>query len=148
MNLWLVCRVPPVAMALLMLAASSTAWAQAPDVPAAYYSDACFSVASGDLRGDRVALVKSPEGYVVRFQSIQGALPPEDTAKATVEGDALAFEVISRGARLAFRGRITPDEITGRFSDGRPGSDGKPEIRWQRLAIDVFATGDCPAPPR
>jgi hypothetical protein len=130
--------------AILTVSVNAIAFAQAPDVVAAYYSDACLNEQSGDLHGDRIAVVKSGDGYFVRFQAISGQLPDEIKGTATVKGDELRFEVdTSYGEHLVFIGKITPDEVTGRFVNGRLGTDHKPDIHLRRLASAVFNTGDC-----
>lgn len=129
---------------LLACASQSLVYAQAPDGVAAYYTDACYHPYTGDLLGDRLTLLRSPEGYAVKFQLAQGELGPAIEGRATIGGDALTFELDTKdGKRLSFSGKITPEEITGQFSNGRLSFSGKPEVHWRRVAINEFVIGGC-----
>ena len=135
----------------MVLFASALHWpahAQAPKDEAAYYTDACYHPETGDLLGDRLALVKSSDGYVVRFQSAEGELGREMKGKAAVNDGMLSFDVdTADGKRLPFKGKVTPQEITGRFGNNRPSAIGKPDVHWRRVGINEFNIGPCKAGP-
>jgi hypothetical protein len=147
----LVARPPSLAMSVvLLLACSSKALvrAQAPDGIAAYYTDVCYHPMTGDVLGDRLTLLSSPDGYTVKFQLAEGELGTAIEGKAAVSGDALTFELNPKdGKSLSFKGRITPEEVTGQFSNGRLSFSGKPEVHWRRVAINEFTIGLCKTTP-
>jgi hypothetical protein len=135
------------AVALLAAVLGIPAQAQAPVETFASYTDVCMHQQSGDFLGDRIRLIKEPSGYIVKFQEAGGELSAATATiegTATIDGATLTFTLAPKdGKRLSFKGRITPEEITGRFDNGRQSINGSKEIHWLRVASNQFVIGPC-----
>ena len=118
------------------LLASSSASARGPDDSYSYYENACLGQ-SGDTRGEGIQLTKTASGYDIRFADYTSAQNPAVSANGRVTGDGIEFEVTGlnewlKSVQLRFVGTITPDEIRGRFSEGRPHYESNAEGRLKR----------------
>jgi hypothetical protein len=103
-----------------MAKTKAKAKAAAADEILSIYSDLCAKTLGGDLVGQRILLLNSGSETYVMLQTAQGELMRPENGEALIEGDEIKL-VIDRGSdpKLSFQGKITPQMITGSFSDGR-----------------------------
>jgi hypothetical protein len=100
------------------------------------YSDMCLHGESGDLIGDRVILLRFPDGDYVYVQSAEGEIQPPQLAQAIVSrnNSDIAFRVSKpNGATGTFKGTITEEALTGAFENGWLDRAGKPIFRLPRI---------------
>jgi hypothetical protein len=95
------------------------------------YSDLCIEPASGDVAGNRVALLRYPESNQIIFEYTEGPLmAPLFADKITIDSvtGALTFDVREDSQTVTFRGTMTDDALVGTISD-RPEPIRLPRIR-------------------
>ena len=88
-------------------------------------------------RGEGIQLTRSPNGYAFLFADYTSTQNPAVRAEGRITGDSIEFDVTAlnkslRSVSLRFVGKITPDEIRGRFSDDRPYYESNAEVRLMR----------------
>ncbi|HZQ01164.1 MAG TPA: hypothetical protein VFB13_16595 [Reyranella sp.] len=136
-----------VALPMLWVALSSSqamAWEDPIKGEAAVYSSVCYSVQSGDLRGERLIILNSHAQHFAIYQQTGGEFGFPIWGKAEIRGNHFRFIAQNRyGSVLEFEGTITPDYVDGHFANESPGSDNT--ARWQRVSADSRFTPECPA---
>jgi hypothetical protein len=119
---------------LMLLAAVLSSAASGRDMPrygVFVYSDLCIEPESGDIAGDRVGLLRYPEGNQLIFEYTEGPLmAPLFVDKMTIDSatGALTFDVREDGQTVTFRGTVTDDALVGTISD-RPKPVRLPRVR-------------------
>ena len=114
----------PAALALLLACKVGTsADARPPDDVLSVYSNICFSLPSGDIRGVRMIVLRSGVGassdrLFVIVQEAAGELQPPIFEEVHVTGDQIAIRIhFPHLEPLTFAGTITPQAIEGSFKD-------------------------------
>jgi hypothetical protein len=95
------------------------------------YSDLCLEPESGDIAGNRVALLRYPQGDQIIFEYTEGPLmAPLLADKMTIDSatGALTFDVREDDQTVTFRGTVTDDALVGTISD-RPKPIRLPRVR-------------------
>jgi hypothetical protein len=95
------------------------------------YSDLCIEPESGDVAGNRVALLRYPEGNQLVFEYTEGPLmAPLFAHVLTMDSatGALTFDVREDSQTVTFRGTVTDDALVGTISD-RPKPVRLPRVR-------------------
>ena len=117
----------------------------------ALYSDVCLNEQSGDLRGERIGVLRLNRGYdlYVFYQDAGGAsftLPAIvrlDPFQGETVGPTIFFTIDYNGPDT-FRGTITDKMIIGEFSDPRHSSEfGRRQFRLHRVSLDQKGYPDC-----
>jgi len=101
------------------------------------YSDVCVHPESSDLLGDRVVLMRFPDGDYVYFQTAEGVFGPPQIVKAVVasNGTDIEFKVSDLDKAAAnFKGRLTEEALIGSFDNGWQNRVGSPVFRFLRVA--------------
>jgi hypothetical protein len=84
------------------------------------YSDMCVHDESGDLIGDRIILLRFPDGDYVYVQSAEGEIQPPQVTKAIISRNDsdIIFRVSKPEGTGTFKGTITKEALTGKFENG------------------------------
>jgi hypothetical protein len=128
---------------VVLLAAVLSSAASGRDMPrygVFVYSDLCVEPESGDVAGNRVALLRYPEGNQLIFEYTEGPLmAPLFADKITIDSaaGALTFDVREDSQTVTFRGTVTDDALVGTISD-RP----KP-VRLSRVRDSGRKQAEC-----
>jgi hypothetical protein len=118
---------------MLALFASPSAFARGPDEPSSYYENSCLNPGSGDMHGFGITLTRTSSGYDMLFCDTTGQQNPYVHAEVRITGDSIEFEATNyNSVRVRFVGSITPEEIKGRFREGRPDYEINDEVRLKR----------------
>jgi hypothetical protein len=119
---------------LMLLAAVLSSAASGRDMPrygVFVYSDLCIEPESGDVAGNRVGLLRYPQGNQIIFEYTEGPLmAPLLADKMTMDSatGALTFDVREDDQTVTFRGTVTDDALVGTISD-RPKPIRLPRVR-------------------
>ena len=147
-------RLPALCSLLLSLPLAAVNWAAALawndpfQAEAALYSSICYHVEAGDLLGERVILLNARDSHFVVYQRASGEFRLPIWGRAEIKDGQLTFSVQDQdGKILAFRGTVSPDEISGTFANGAASTNwGTSDFHWRRVSPDVRTTPRCDHP--
>ena len=84
------------------------------------YSNACYNVEGDDTIGERLFIIRLDKVYVLYQEAKGEGFDAPELASADLNGHDITFTVKGiRGTPAQFKGKVTPQEIVGSFSDGR-----------------------------